>query len=70
MSEESFTHEMEYSEEEDALPAQQDLIRKLGRGPPGVEPFVLPKNRLVPKVEAPLYNDSQIDGQQEPVDIK
>ena len=46
--------------------AQQDLIHKIGRGPPGVllvlsSKTVCPelKKSLVPKVEAPLYNDYQ-----------
>ena len=51
--------------------AQQDLIHKLGRGPPGVEMFLLsPKNVWYRRLKLLLTMKVQIDGQQEPVDIK
>ena len=59
MSEESFTHEMEYSEEVDALPspARPDTqTRQRSTRRRNVSPE--PKKRLVPKVEAPPYYES------------
>ena len=59
MSEKSFTHEMEYSEV-DALssPARPDTQSRQ-RSTWGRTVCPEPKKCLVPKVEAPLYNDSQ-----------
>ena len=51
--------------------AQQDLIHKLGRGPPGVELFVLSsKNVWYQRLKLLFTMTVKIDGQQEPVDIK
>ena len=60
MSEESFMHEMEYSEEVDALPspARPDTQTRQ-RSTRGRTVCPEPKKLLASKVEAPLYNDSQ-----------
>ena len=51
--------------------AQQDLMHKLGRDPPGVELFVLcPKNFWYQRLKLLFTMTVKIDGQQEPVDIE
>ena len=51
--------------------AQQDLIQKLGRGPPGLELFVLsPKNFWYRRLKLLFTMTVNIDDQQEPVDIE
>ena len=51
--------------------AQQDLIHKLGRGPPGVELFVLsPKNFWYRRLKLLFTMTVNIYDQQDPVDIE
>ena len=51
--------------------AQQDLIHSLGRGPPGVELFVLsPKNVWYRRLKLLFTMTVKIDGQQNPANSR